>query len=585
MNENYWIDSLRFTDDSIAGESSFTINNDNGAILLLAGGVYNYSSKTQVVNVPLSLTGSSDIKNANSSADYGPLTVSGSISMGNSSLYMTASPSNIALSGSIAGTGALYFQGSGTTALSGSNTITGPLIISGGTLSYGAGPNLGSPLGGIEFNDSDGSGGTLLRTGSGTTLRPIQFTHGEGRLEVPSGVTVTYSGYWSGTTRFAKTGPGTIILDGNAGIGNPSYPFTGATDVRAGTLQILSRARLASNDLTVYGNASLVIGDGLTESVTTLNGGGTISFGNGGGLTVGAVTGNSTNGSGNFTGTLAGNNITLTKRGAGTLTLSGNNAYSGSTAITAGTVVANNTLGSATGTGAVTISGTGILAGTGTLLGAVSASDSAQLTPGAVGPPANTVGMLTVGHLSLQSSTSVAIELTPVASDKLTITGNASLAGTLALSRVNNDAIAYSTPREILRINGTRAGVFDTVTGNQQSLTSWFAITYSGPSVLLSVARPGDADLDGRVNFNDLLALAAHYSAAGQTWATGDFDGTGNVNFSDLLTLARNYGFDTTGTSASDFATNWAAALALIPEPTLWLVSPLLALGRRRRGC
>jgi hypothetical protein len=52
---------------------------------------------------------------------------------------------------------------------------------------------------------------------------------------------------------------------------------------------------------------------------------------------------------------------------------------------------------------------------------------------------------------------------------------------------------------------------------------------------------PGDANRDGVVNFNDLLALARNYNKSGVTLADGDFTGDGIVNFADLLILARNY--------------------------------------------
>src|SRR5262249_49852959 len=57
------------------------------------------------------------------------------------------------------------------------------------------------------------------------------------------------------------------------------------------------------------------------------------------------------------------------------------------------------------------------------------------------------------------------------------------------------------------------------------------------------IPRPGDANLDGVVNFDDLLLLAQHYGATtGSIWGDGDFDFNGKVDFTDLLTLAQNYG-------------------------------------------
>lgn len=54
---------------------------------------------------------------------------------------------------------------------------------------------------------------------------------------------------------------------------------------------------------------------------------------------------------------------------------------------------------------------------------------------------------------------------------------------------------------------------------------------------------PGDANLDGFVNFLDFLALAEQFGAEGTaTWSGGDFDGDGSVNFADFLILANNFG-------------------------------------------
>ena len=51
----------------------------------------------------------------------------------------------------------------------------------------------------------------------------------------------------------------------------------------------------------------------------------------------------------------------------------------------------------------------------------------------------------------------------------------------------------------------------------------------------------GDASLDGRVNFTDLLRLSQNYNTGGKSWAGGDSNYDGLVNFSDLLKLSQNY--------------------------------------------
>ncbi|MFT3784855.1 MAG: SUMF1/EgtB/PvdO family nonheme iron enzyme [Tepidisphaeraceae bacterium] len=92
----------------------------------------------------------------------------------------------------------------------------------------------------------------------------------------------------------------------------------------------------------------------------------------------------------------------------------------------------------------------------------------------------------------------------------------------------------------------------------------------------------GDANLDGKVNFSDLLVLASNYGAAsGAGWAAGDFNGDTAVNFSDLLVLASSYGYENspTGTLASD----WALARTLVPEPALAFPLALAGLTLRLR--
>ena len=61
-------------------------------------------------------------------------------------------------------------------------------------------------------------------------------------------------------------------------------------------------------------------------------------------------------------------------------------------------------------------------------------------------------------------------------------------------------------------------------------------------SLLLKLAHVGDANLDGTVNFTDLLLVAQHYGQTGANWDQGDFTGDASVGFPDLLALAQNYG-------------------------------------------
>jgi hypothetical protein len=86
---------------------------------------------------------------------------------------------------------------------------------------------------------------------------------------------------------------------------------------------------------------------------------------------------------------------------------------------------------------------------------------------------------------------------------------------------------------------------------------SAYSNTASASTALTAaLATPGDANLDGTVNFEDLLVLAQNYNTAGKQWGSGDFNGDGLVNFDDLLLLSKNYNVSLSDpVSTSDWGT------------------------------
>jgi len=89
---------------------------------------------------------------------------------------------------------------------------------------------------------------------------------------------------------------------------------------------------------------------------------------------------------------------------------------------------------------------------------------------------------------------------------------------------------------------------------------------------------PGDANLDGKVDFADLLIVAQNYGTSTATsWQTGDFYATGKVDFSDLLVLAQHYGESLGSTSG---------AAAPVPEPSTFVSIGLVPffIARRRHA-
>jgi hypothetical protein len=105
--------------------------------------------------------------------------------------------------------------------------------------------------------------------------------------------------------------------------------------------------------------------------------------------------------------------------------------------------------------------------------------------------------------------------------------------------------------------------------------------------------QAGDVNLDGAVDFSDLLTLAQHYGmTTAVTLAQGDLNGDGAIDFNDLLVLAQNYGQSLTASQLSQltpqFQADVAAAFAQVPEPTGTLIAivaaPLLLTRRRHRA-
>src|SRR5439155_15890808 len=110
--------------------------------------------------------------------------------------------------------------------------------------------------------------------------------------------------------------------------------------VTAGSLPMASRSTLADvPDLTVSSGATFSL-NGTSQAIDSLNGAGTV---NDNSATAATLTVGAHDGSGAFSGTLANGSsaaLSLTKSGAGTLTLSGNNSYTGLSTINGGVIAA-----------------------------------------------------------------------------------------------------------------------------------------------------------------------------------------------------------------------------------------------------
>ncbi|WP_363799607.1 autotransporter-associated beta strand repeat-containing protein [Lysobacter firmicutimachus] len=277
--------------------------------------------------------------------------------------------------------GSTGFSKAGTglvTLTNGNNTYTGATTVSQGTLSVGNIGNAGAASG-IGASSAAPSnlvleGGTLRYTGA-STASDRGFTVAKsgavlgGTVEVTNAATnLAFAGLVTSPdgAGLTKSGPGTLTL------GNASNNYTGVTTVNGGTLSV--------NALANGGLSSGIGASGSASSNLVLNGGeleytgATASSDRG--FTVGANDGAIDVTDAGATLTLAGAAVrdtaaaigtdALSKRGAGTLVLSGTNTYTGGTTVSAGTLRAGSTQafgasivnGAYTGTTGVTMANT-----------------------------------------------------------------------------------------------------------------------------------------------------------------------------------------------------------------------------------
>lgn len=199
-----------------------------------------------------------------------------------------------AFSGVISGAGGLGKVGTGTLTLSGANTFAGPATVSGGTLAISGGAAIGDSTavvvttpGALQVDASEVIGSLA---GSGSVVLNADLDTGT------DGTSTAFSGVISGVGALAKTGTGTLTLTG-------ANTYSGGTSVTGGTLE---------------GNSTSLQGDAVVTTPGTL------------------LFTQPTNGT--YAGSVTGDG-TLTKAGAGVLTLTGtNNAFTGTTNLNGGTV-------------------------------------------------------------------------------------------------------------------------------------------------------------------------------------------------------------------------------------------------------
>ena len=340
----------------------------------------------------------------------------------------------LTLTAAISGAGSLTKAGSGTLILTGISTYTGGTTITGGTLQLGDGGANGSIVGNVTNN---------------------------GTFAINRSDTFTFGGAISGSGAFQQNGTGTTIF-------TAANTYTGGTIINAGTLRLGPGGSLApTGALTVNAGGTFDL-NSFNQTIGSLAGAGSVTLG------AGTLTTGSDNTSTTFSGTISGTGG-LTKIGAGTLVLTGNNPYSGATAVNGGRLTVNGAIPNST----LTVDGGATLGGTGTVGNAIIRNGT--LSPG------NSIGTLTVnGSLVMSAAASYLVEISPTSADRTNVGGTATLGGTVQAAFASGSYVtrAYTILSAAGGLNGT---TFNALTTSNLPANFTTSLSYTATDVILNL--------------------------------------------------------------------------------------------------
>jgi autotransporter-associated beta strand protein len=492
-------------------------NNTYAGSTTINNGTISISSSTNLgdgsATNTLAINNGGILQNTGANVDLG---VTRAVSLGGSAAFLESTGSiGLTISGIISGTdcAALTVMGTGTVVLSGTNTYLGSTNILAGTLSISSEENLGTnPLipNAAQLNIN---GGRLLTTADvilDDTNRGISVGAGNGTIETAAATTLTVENDLALAGNLTKAGPGRLILNGTT-------TGAGTFTASAGILQFGTRVSLYNNtpaswtaaNITANTGATVAFNVGGTNELTagnvttlltnlsTVNNNGLQS-----GSSVGFDTGNASGGSFTIADTITnstgagGGAVGVTKLGANTLILTGDNTYTGATNVDAGILEVNNTTGSGTGTGTVSVATGATLTGFGSIQGNTMIDSGATLSAGFDGVSDRTLSFS--GDLTASAGSIWLVDLVQNmdgVTDHINVTGALNISGAIFQEGAFSSAFTIGNRYTIATYGSGLTGEFDLWANNSQRTISGgqYLINYAdaGAITLTAVPEPG----------------------------------------------------------------------------------------------